>query len=149
MCASASADPPHVLYRPAARIPAAIVKSHLQLLGILQVIWGAIGLLLGVSMLMLALGALAIGWSSRGEELAAGITAAAFVVFAVALLAGGGANAWAGAAIGQRKPAGRIATLWLAVLNLFVLPFGTALAIYAFWVLLHNESRAQFTGGHG
>lgn len=124
-----------------------IMKPHLHLLGILQVIWGAMGLLLGVSMLMLALGAIAIGWASPGEELAAGITAVAFVVFAVALLAGGGANAWAGAAIGRRTPAGRLATLWLAVLNLFVLPFGTALAIYAFWVLLHNESRAQFVGG--
>ena len=34
--------------------------------------------------------------------------------------------------------------LTLGVLNLFVLPFGTALGIYAFWVLLHNESRAVF-----
>ena len=29
-------------------------------------------------------------------------------------------------------------------MNLFVLPFGTALAIYTFWVLLHNEARALF-----
>ena len=28
--------------------------------------------------------------------------------------------------------------------NLFVLPFGTALGIYAFWVLLHDESRRMF-----
>jgi len=34
--------------------------------------------------------------------------------------------------------------LALAVPNLFVLPFGTALAIYAFWVLLHNETRSLF-----
>jgi hypothetical protein len=32
----------------------------------------------------------------------------------------------------------------LAVLNLFVLPFGTALAIYTFWVLLHDDARALF-----
>ena len=36
----------------------------------------------------------------------------------------------------------------LAVLNLFVLPFGTALAIYTFWVLLHNDARALFMN-HG
>ena len=29
-------------------------------------------------------------------------------------------------------------------MNLFVLPFGTALAIYTFWVLLHNDARALF-----
>jgi hypothetical protein len=119
----------------------------LHLLGILQMVWGAMGLLLGASTLMLALGAVAIGWSTPGDELAAGVTAVAFAVFAVALLAGGGANAWVGAAIGRREPSGRLGALWLAVLNLFVLPFGTALAIYAFWVLLHNESRTQFVGG--
>ena len=101
-------------------------------------------LLLGVSTLLLAVAAVAIGWSNPGEELAAAVTAVAFAVFAVALFAGGFANAWAGAAIERRAPIGRLATLWLAVLNLFVLPFGTALGIYAFWVLLHNQTRSAF-----
>ena len=117
---------------------------HLHLLSILESVWGAIGLLLGVSMLLLAGGAAAIGWTSEGNEIAAAITAMAFLVFAIALLAGGAANAWAGKAIRRRQPNGRMATLALAVPNLFVLPFGTALGIYAFWVLLHNESRTHF-----
>ena len=29
------------------------------------------------------------------------------------------------------------------------LPFGTALGVYALWVLLHNESRATFHGARG
>ena len=37
----------------------------------------------------------------------------------------------------------------LGALNLFVLPFGTALGIYAFWVLLHNETRGVFVGAEG
>jgi hypothetical protein len=65
-------------------------------------------------------------------------------VFAIALLAGGGANAWAGRELRRNQPRGRLAVLWLGALNLFVLPFGTALGIYAFWVLLHNETRAAF-----
>jgi len=122
------------------------MRPHLHLLGLLQVAWGGIGLLLGVVVLLLAIGAVAIGISTPSERMAAGITAAGFVVFAVGLLVGGGVNAWAGRAIRRRQPAGRTATLWLAVLNLFVLPFGTALGIYAFWVLLHNEIRALFLG---
>jgi hypothetical protein len=35
----------------------------------------------------------------------------------------------------------------LAVVNLFVLPVGTALGIYTFWVLLHNDARALFEHG--
>jgi hypothetical protein len=117
---------------------------HLHLLGVLQIAWGGIGLLLGLVVLLLAIGAIAIGVSAPNERMAAGITAAGFVMFSAALLVGGGANWWAGHALRRRQPAGRSVTLWLAVLNLFVLPFGTALGIYAFWVLLHDEHRAVF-----
>ena len=54
----------------------------------------------------------------------------------------------AGPTRGSAAPCGSTArragpcALALAVVNLFVLPFGTALAIYTFWVLLHNEARA-------
>jgi len=120
------------------------VKAHLHLLGILQLVWGVIGLLLGISTLLLAIGAVAIGVSPGSDQMAAGVTAAGFLVFAVALLAGGGANAWAGRELRREHARGRMAVLWLGVLNLFVLPFGTALGIYAFWVLMHNETRGVF-----
>jgi len=121
------------------------MSSHLHLLWVLQLVWGAVGVLLGVSTLMLAIGATAIGWTTTsGDELAAGITAFAFLVCALLLLAAGGANAWAGNALKRRAPNGRMVTLALGVPNLFVLPFGTALGIYAFWVLLHDETRAMF-----
>ena len=80
------------------------MRPHLHLLGILQLAWGAIGLLLGVSMLLLAIGAIAIGVTSGADRMAAGLTAGAFTVFAVALLAGGGANAWAGRELRRNRP---------------------------------------------
>lgn len=119
------------------------MHSHLRLLGVLQLTWGAIGLLLGVATLLLALGAVAIGLMDTGERVAAGVTALTFGVFAAALIVGGAANAWAGRALRRGEAAGRTAALWLSVPNLFVLPFGTALGVYALWVLLHNESRAS------
>ena len=120
------------------------VIAHVNLLGILQVVWGWIGLLLGVSMLFLAAGAVIIGITSEGREIPAGVTAAAFAVCAAALLAFGVGNAWAGGAIKRRLPSGRTAVMVLAVPNLFVLPFGTALGIYAMWVLLNEEARKMF-----
>jgi hypothetical protein len=125
------------------------VTPHVKLLGILQITWGAIGLLLGLSTLMLAVGAVAVGMTSAGREIPAGVTAVAFGVFAAALLAAGAGNAWAGSAIHRRYPPGRLAALGLAVPNLFVLPFGTALGIYALWVLLHDESRRMFVKESG
>lgn len=123
------------------------MRPHLTLLGILQLIWGSIGLLLGVSTLMLAIGAVAIGLSSATGGPSAAATAIVFAAFSLALLLGGVANAWAGAAIRRRQPAGRLVTLGLAVPNLFVLPFGTALGVYALWVLLHEDTRKTFLEG--
>jgi hypothetical protein len=120
------------------------VIPHLTLLTVLHRVWGAIALVLGCSTLMLAASALAIGITTVGGEIAAGITAAAFAACAIALLAVGAAHSWAGRALQRRQPNGRLAALALGVLNLFVLPFGTALGIYAFWVLLHNDTRNAF-----
>lgn len=123
------------------------MRPHLTLLAILQLVWGSVGLLLGTSTLMLTIGAVAIGLSSNVDPASAIATAVVFGVFSLALLLGGLANAWAGAAIRRQQPAGRLVTLGLAVPNLFVLPFGTALGVYALWVLLHEETRAMFLQG--
>ncbi|CAN5699843.1 hypothetical protein BH18ACI5_BH18ACI5_27270 [soil metagenome] len=122
------------------------MRAHLRLLGVLQLTWGAIGLLLGAATLALAAGALAISLMNSGDRVAAGVTAVTFGIFALALFVGGAANAWAGSSLRREEAAGRTAVLWLAVPNLFLLPFGTALGIYAWWVLLHNEARNIFVG---
>lgn len=124
------------------------MRSHVNLLGILQLTWGGMGLLLGASLLLLAGGAAAIARTPPADPMTAGFTAILFVVFAVALALGGWANAWVGRALRQHRSPGRTGALVLAVMNLFVLPFGTALAIYTFWVLLHDEARALFLN-HG
>lgn len=122
------------------------MRPHLRLLGVLQLTWGAIGLVLGAATLLLAIGALAIGVMEDGDRVGGGVTAFTFGIFAAALLAGGAANAWAGRALRRQEAAGRSAVLWLSVINLFLLPFGTALGIYAWWVLLHAEARTAFLG---
>lgn len=120
------------------------MRSHVSLLGLLQLTWGGMGLLLGASLLLLALAAAAIARQPEADPLTAGATAMVFVVFAIAVAAGGWASIWAGQALRRYRSQGRTGALLLALMNLFVLPFGTALAIYTFWVLLHNEVRALF-----
>ena len=124
------------------------MRSHVTLLAMLQLAWGGMGLLLGASLLLLAVGAAAIARTTEGDPLTAVVTALLFVMFATALALGGWANAWAGRALHQHRSPGRNGALLLAVPNLFVLPFGTALGIYTFWVLLHNDARALFVPGH-
>jgi hypothetical protein len=120
------------------------VRSHVNLLGLLQLTWGGMGLLLGASLLLLAAGAAAIARLPEADPLTAGAMALLFMVFAAAVAIGGWASVWTGRALRQHRSRGRTGALLLALMNLFVLPFGTALAIYTFWVLLHNEARALF-----
>jgi hypothetical protein len=120
------------------------MRSHVNLLGLLQLAWGGMALLLGGSLMLLAAGAAAIARSPQGDPVTAWFTAFLFILFATALALGGYANAWVGRAIRQHRAPGRTGALIVAVVNLFVLPFGTLLAIYTFWVLLHDEVRALF-----
>lgn len=123
------------------------MRPHVNLLGLLQLAWGGMGLLLSASLLLLAAGAAAIAYSASRtgtDTFTAMVTSLLFVMFAVALALGGWANAWIGRGLRQHRPAARTGALAISVVNLFVLPFGTGLAIYTYWVLLHNEVRALF-----
>src|SRR5215216_198482 len=92
-------------------------------------------------MLLLAVGALVEVADSAG--VAAGLTAGLFLLVAVFALVWGGAHLWAAILLRQRKPFGRVLMLGLAVVNLLMLPIGTALGVYALWILLTNEGRRR------
>jgi hypothetical protein len=122
------------------------VERHVNLLGVLASLWGALAMLVGVSMLLLATGAIVqlVDPGGASVGLAAGVTAAIFITIGAFALLWGGAHVWAAMLLKRRQPLGRVLTLALAVTNLLVLPFGTALGIYALWVLLTNEGRRLF-----
>jgi hypothetical protein len=122
------------------------VERHVTLLGILAGLWGALAMLVGVSMLLLSAGALAELLESVGTavEFAAGLTAAALAIIGVFCLLYGVAHVWVSVLIRRRSPFGRVLMLALALVNLVVLPFGTALGIYALWALLTNDGRRLF-----
>ena len=104
-------------------------------------------MLVGVSMLLLSAGAVAELLESVGTavEFAARLTAAALALIGVVSLLYGGAHVWASVLLRRRTAFGRVLMLALALVDLVVLPFGTALGIYALWALLTNEGRRLFT----
>lgn len=122
------------------------MERHVSLLGILASLWGALAMLVGVSMLLLAAGAVVEVFDpgSPPVGIAAGLTAGVFVTLGAFALLWGGGHVWAAVLLRRRHPAGRVLMLALAVTNLVVLPFGTALGVYALWVLLTNEGRKLF-----
>jgi hypothetical protein len=119
------------------------VERHVVLLAILSSLWGALAMLVGVSMLLLAAGATVI-FAAPDGGLAAGLTAATFAVLGVFAVLWGGAHLWAAARLRRHHASGRFLTLGMAIVNLLILPFGTALGIYGLWVLMTNEGRRMF-----
>jgi len=122
------------------------VERHVAILAILCTVWGALAILVGASLLLLSVGALAIlfGPDGRAVTFAAGFTATAFAVMGVVALIWGGAHVGASAMLRRREPIGRVFVLGLSLVNLLVLPFGTALGAYALWILLTDEGRRLF-----
>ena len=70
-----------------------------------------------------------------------------FVFTVLIAVAWGAAHLWVSAMLRRHRPVGRLLMLGLAGVDLLVLPFGTALGAYAFWVLLTHGGDRLFTVG--
>jgi hypothetical protein len=119
------------------------MRLHIDVLGILHTVWGAFGVMTGLSLVILSAGtriALTGAPFGMGERAAVALLA----IVGIALVAGGAASAVTGWAIRRRSRRGRLAALALAIPNLVLVPFGTALGVYTFWVLLNNDARRVF-----
>ncbi len=130
--------------------PASGTHRHLPILILLVRLWGGISILIGVSMLLLALGAAAILFDDTwprdavGTGFTVGALAAVFSVLGAFAVIWGAMHLWAAGLLRRALPLGRVLTLGLSVVNLLVLPFGTALGVYALWLLMTHESRVRF-----
>ena len=122
------------------------MPSQLEFLGVLFIAWGLLTALVGVSTLALGIGAFAIISSSTrpGGHVAAGLAAAIFTTLAVIAIVWGGAHVVAGVPLRRRRPWARLMALTLGSVDLLLLPYGTALGIYALWVLLSEGGKSLF-----
>lgn len=122
------------------------ILLHIHVLGRLHVVAGWLALLAGASLVLLGIGALSL--MLRSPEVAAGLAAAIFFGTAAVAIVWGSALIAIGWALPQHQAWARPAALVLAIVNGFVIPFGTALACYACWVLLQEAGKRVFERGH-
>ena len=123
------------------------MPAHVDLIGLLFIVWGVLTALIGVSTLMLGIGAVALLASasrSGGGEMAAGLTAVAFTALAIIAMIWGVAHVMVGVPLRRHRPSARLIALMLGSVDLVLVPYGTALGIYAMWVLLHEDSKKLF-----
>ena len=122
------------------------MKSHVEFLGILFIVWGLLTVVVGVSTLALGIGAATLITSaSGGGQVAAGITAAAFTALALMAILWGAAHVLVGVPLRRCTPWSRLIALMLGSVDLLLLPYGTAVGGYALYVLLNEKGKALFS----
>jgi len=114
-----------------------------MILGWLQIALGILDVLMALAIFGVIAGVgLMAGLS--GEPLVPIIGGVLASVVGFVIVVTGIPNLLAGIGLLAHKNWARILALILAVLNVFKFPWGTALAAYTFWVLLHRETRPLF-----
>jgi hypothetical protein len=126
------------------------VKRHVDFLSTLYLTWGAIFVLVAVAGLALAAGAAAIasggGPLGYGSEMAARLTAVTIAIISLIAIVWGALHLFVGRTLRRLRPSARLMALGLAIGNLILFPFGSALGGYACWVLLKDDGRQLFEG---
>jgi hypothetical protein len=112
-------------------------------LGGLWTLWGAFGALAGLSLGMIATGTYVA--ATRAEGAARVLPTLGLLFGTGTLLAVAGlAMMLTGRRLLARSARGRLAALLCALPNLLLVPFGTALGVYTWWVLLNDDARREF-----
>jgi hypothetical protein len=124
------------------------METHAKVLGILNVVFGGLGLL-GAVVLVVIFGGVAGLVSADGDPDAAvaasilGVTGASLVLITIltslpAIIIGLG--------LYRLRPWSRIWGIVLSIVSLIAFPFGTALGIYGLWVLFSKDGEKLFAG---
>jgi len=123
------------------------MAQHVRILGILHIIYGALGVFVGL-LVFLIMGGIAgvVGVTDHSPDSAlaipilGGIGGLVFVILLCISLPG----IIVGYGLLHFRPWSRLLALIMSALELFSVPFGTALGIYGFWVLLKPETEQLF-----
>ena len=128
------------------------MKTHVQVLAVLQIVYASMGLLLGVFVFLLFGGvASVVGFSAPVEDSAVAVPILAIIggLASSVLIVLSLPRLLAGVGLLYFRSWGRILTFVVSILGLIDFPMGTALGIYALWVLTHRDAVPLFTDGAG
>lgn len=120
------------------------MEKHVTLLGVLYIIFNLITLCAAVIIIIVFAGSAILS----GDEEAAAILSIVGSAIVLLLLVLSVPGIIGGIGLLQKREWARILVIILAILNLFNIPLGTALGIYSFWVLLHQDTTPLFKPGN-
>jgi hypothetical protein len=112
------------------------VELHIKILGILYIISGMLAIFGGIMIVLI----FAAGGVLVGEVRVLPILAILATVLGSLLLTIGVAKLICGWGLLARKKWSRVFAIIMAIIGLINIPFGTALGIYALWILFKPEA---------
>jgi hypothetical protein len=115
------------------------VERHLAWLSLLARVSAFVAATAGLSLVPLAAAVFVLRATGEAPALAAGVVGLLFLGLGLLFLGYAAAVAATGRGLERRARWARTFGLALAVVNLFVPPFGTAFGSYALWVLLRVD----------
>ena len=122
--------------------PPGRVNSHIRVLGILWIAISALRLL-GAAAVIIVGNTVFANWRGHGPAPPEFVSTILSVV-GLFLFIGAVAGFASGWGLLQRTSWGRMLGLIFGAVNLLDIPFGTALGIYTFWVLLPAQSETEY-----
>lgn len=124
------------------------MAQHVKILGILHIVFGGLGVL-GALVVLLIFGGISafLGLDTHSSDSAAAVPIMGMIggIVFVVIMALSLPGLIIGVGLVQFRSWARIAALILSGFDLLSIPFGTALGIYGFWVLLNRETEQMFT----
>jgi hypothetical protein len=120
------------------------MEKHVNLLGILFIVWGVMGLLGALTVGAVFVGGGLIAGSQSGEHEVTMLAGSFGAFIMLVILLTSIPSLIAGYGLTKLRPWARIVALVVGIINLPAAPFGTALGIYAIWVLIHDDTIALF-----
>jgi hypothetical protein len=121
------------------------MEKHVTVLGALYIAFSALNIVVAIIIWTLVVGGGLISGDEEAIAITTGIGTA--IVFILVLLAAPGIIG--GIGVLKHRSWARILVLILGCLNLFNIPFGTALGAYTIWVLMQDETAQLFQAHRG
>ncbi len=123
------------------------MQTHVKVLGVLFIVFSALGVLFALGLMVLFSGVAGIVGSSGDPDATValpiiGLTGTALTIFFLAISIPGLVT---GFGLLGFKPWARILGIVLCAINLIHVPLGTLMGIYGLWVLFNGETERLFT----
>lgn len=120
------------------------MAQHVKILGILHVVFGALGVLGAIVVLLIFGGLTAFLNTQNTGDVPAPILGLIGVIAFIAILVLSVPALVIGIGLVQFRPWARIGGIILSAFDLLGFPFHTILGIYGLWVLLNRETEQMF-----